>query len=247
LTTESSRSPINGVPTFEPESRPDPPIQQGQRFTTVLLGIPLGDRLSLFHDDGTITTHRLPPDSDLTSRVGLGTIARSDVGEGFFREAALWDGKSSFLLVTNRFSDGDSVPADGIRLSAPLSPDQADAAPEAGEVHLLLTDVARTAAAAGEAVYLSRGGWTPPPNEKYALFVSTRSPAGEAMSHVETFPHPGPGNIWDLFENRHEGTPIVVRSPLDVGIDGVGPLLFAAASQFCPANELALSYIESRS
>jgi hypothetical protein len=238
---------MSGVPTPEPEGRPESPIQPGQMFTTVLLGIPLGDRLSLFHDDGTITTHRLPPDSDLTSRIGRGAIARSDVGEGFFREAALWNETSSLLLVTNRFADGDSVPAGGIRLSTPLHPDQANAAPEAGEVHLLLTDVARAATAAGEAVYLSRGGWRAPPNEQYVLFVSTRSPAGEPMSHVETFPHPGPGNIWDLFENRHEGIPIVVRSPLDVGIDGVGPLLFAAASQFCPANELALSYIKSQS
>lgn len=234
-------------PRSEPGNGTASPIQPGQRFTTVLLGLPLGDRLSLFHDDGTITTHRLPPDADLPSRVGRGVVGRSDVGEGFRREAALWDEATSFLLVTNRFTDGDSLPAGGIQLSTPLPVGEAEAAPEAREVHLLLTDVAKSAAAAGEAVYLSRGGWMAPPNEQYVLFVSTRSPTGEPMSHVETFPHPPPGNIWDLFESRHEGKPVIVRSPLDAGIDGVGPLLFAAASHFCPPNELALSYIESRS
>jgi hypothetical protein len=247
LTTAPSQSRMSRVPTSEPESWPRSPIQPGQRFATALLGIPLGDRLPLFHDDETITTHRLASDADLTSRIGRGNIARSDVGERFRREAALWDEASSFLLIPNRFADRDAVPARGIQLSAPLPPDQAEAPPEAGEVALLLTDIARVAAAAGEAVYLSRGGWTAPPNEEYALFVSTPSPTGEPMSHVETFPHPPPGTIWDLFENRHEGRAVVVRSPLDAGLDGVGPLLFAAASPFCPPNELALSYIESRS
>ena len=247
LTSAISHSRMSRVPTSDPDSRPRSPIQPGQRFATVLLGIPLGDRLSLFHDDGAITTHRFGPEGDLPSRVGRGSIARSDVGEGFRREAALWDEASSFLLVPNRFTDRDAVPAGGVQLSAPLPSDQAEAPPEASEVALLLTDVARAAAAAGEAVYLSRGGWSAPPNEQYALFVSTQSPTGEPMSHIETFPHPPPGNIWDLFENRHEGRAVVVRSPLDAGLDGVGPLLFAAASQFCPPNELALSYIESRS
>jgi hypothetical protein len=36
-----------------------------------------------------MTCHRFPVDSDLVSRLGVGTIARSDVGEGFFREAGL--------------------------------------------------------------------------------------------------------------------------------------------------------------
>jgi hypothetical protein len=210
------------------------------------LGIPLGDRLSLFHDEGTITTHRLPPDADLTSRIGRGSITRSDVGEGFFREAALWDEASSFLLITRRFGDGHSVPAVGLQLSPALPAEQSEAPAGVGEIHLFLTEVARTATAAGEAVYLRRGGWTAPPNEEYSLFVATPSPTGEPMSHVETFPHPPPGNLWDLFENRHEGRAVVVRSPLDAGIDGVGPLLYAAASQFCPPNELALSYIEPR-
>lgn len=223
------------------------PVQPGQKFNVVLLGIPLGDRISLFHDDGTITTHRTPPLADLVSRLGRRSIARSEVGEGFRREAALWDQESATLLLANRFGDGDSVASAGLVLSSPLPPEQACAEPDLGELHLFLTEVARVSAAAGEAVYLSRGGWSAPPNEQYVLFVATESPTGQPISHIETFPHPGPGSIWDLFQDRRPGEALVLRSPLDTGIDGVGPLLYAAASQFCPPNELAVSYIDSRS
>ena len=225
---------------------PEPVVRPGQRFTTVLLGMPLGDRLSLFHDDGTITTHRVAPDADLVNRIGRGSIARSDVGEGFRGEAALWDQSSATLLVTSRFGGKDSVAADGFVLSASLPPDEERAEPDLRGLHTFLTEVAKASAAAGEAVYLSRGGWSGPPNDQYVLFVATRSANGEPISHIETFPHPGPSSIWDLFEDREPGKAVVVRSPLEAGMDGVGPLLFAAASHFGPANELALSYIESR-
>lgn len=228
--------------SLEPGGPADSLIRPGQQFKTVLLGMPLGDRISLFHDDGTITTHSVPSDADLGSRIGRGSIARTEVGDGFRREAALWDETSSMLLLTSRFGRGDSVAADGLVLSAPLPLDQARADPDIAEVHLHLNQVARTSAAAGEAVYLSRGGWTAPPNEEYVLFVAIRSPTGEAMSHIEAFPPPGPGTIWDVFENRQPEKASIVRSPLEGGMDGVGPLLFAAA-QFCPPNELALSYI----
>jgi hypothetical protein len=238
---------MSAVPRPDPEGPPEPPIQPGQQFSTVLLGIPLGDRLSLFHDDGTVTAHTVPSDAGLADQLGRGTVTRSEVGEGFRREAALWDDSTATLLVTSRFGGSDSVSADLLSLSPPLPPGQAEAAPDAGEVHLFLTEVAKAAAAAGEAVYLSRGGWAAPPDDEYALFVSTLSPADEAMSHVETFPHPSPGTIWDIFQNRKPGRAIILRSPLEAGIDGVGPLLFGAASRFCPPNELALSFIGSRS
>ena len=221
-------------------------VRPGQRFTTVLVGIPLGDRISLFHDDGTITTHRTPPEAELASRLGRRSVARSEVGEGFRREAALWDQSSATLLIADRLGEGDTVGSTGLALTGPLPPEQASAEPDVGELHLFLTEVARVSAAAGEAVYLSRGGWSAPPNEQYVLFVATESPSGQMMSHIETFPHPGPGSIWDLFQDRPPGEALVLRSPLDTGIEGVGPLLFSAASQFCPPNELALSYIESR-
>lgn len=235
------------VSKSEPINPPDHLVQPGQRFATVLLGLPMGGLLSLFHEDGTITTHRTPPDVDLVSRMGRGSLARSEVGEGFRREAALWDEGSAMLLLASRFGGDDSVEADALILSAPLPPEQAGAEPGVGELHLFLTEVAKASTNVGEAVYLSRGGWSAPPNDQYVLFVATPSPSGVLMSHIETYPHPGPGSIWDLFENRRPGEALIVRSPLEAGIDGVGPLLLAAATQFCPPNELALSYIESNS
>ena len=223
------------------------PVRPGQRFATVLVGIPLDDRLSIFHHDGKITTHRVPPEADLAVRIGRGAIARSDVGEGFRREAALWNEESATLLVASRFGEEDTVTSAGVVVSEPLPPQQATAAPDVGKLHLFLNEVAKASAHAGEAVYLSRGGWSAPPNDQYVLFVATRAPTGEPVSHIETFPHPAPGNIWDLFQDRRAGEALIVRSPLAAGMDGVGPLLFAAASGFCPPSELALSFVEARS
>jgi hypothetical protein len=112
-----------------------------------------------------------------------------------------------------------------------------------GLVHAHLTAAARRAAQSGEAVYLSRGGWAAPPNEEYAVPSDT----GKTMSHVETFPHPGPGNLWDVFRSRREGRAVVARAPLEAVIEGVGPLLFSAASGFCPPEDMGLAFLRNRS
>jgi hypothetical protein len=196
---------------------------------------------------GSMTCHRFPVDSDLVSRLGVGTIARSDVGEGFFREAGLWDEESSFLLLPDRYGEAEGVPALGYQLSTPLPPTEDGISPEVGLVHAHLTAVARRAAQSGEAVYLSRGGWAAPPNEEYVLFVAVPSDTGKTMSHVETFPHPGPGNLWDVFRSRREGRAVVARAPLEAVIEGVGPLLFSAASGFCPPEDMGLAFLRNRS
>ncbi len=213
---------------------------------TVLVGLPLGGHLSLWHGDGRVSYWRVIDSTPLRDRLGHGTVARSEVVPRRFREAGMLNAENATLFLPDRYrGDGDQVGATAVRL-APVTREAARTAAgqeNPAEVFGWLGGIVLAAARRGEFVAVETGGWEIP-FAPYVLMLAGREPDGAWYSHVETSPVPRGAYVWRDQPAAPDATSQVVGGPANMDTIMVAGRLagFAIGTWRIHPFELGLSF-----
>jgi hypothetical protein len=173
------------LPPFRPAAEP------ADALRTVLLGLPVGEYLPLWHED-TVTFWRMSEPDAVRERIGFGVESRAEVDTRRYREAALLDEERHTLFL----ADGEARRGPGF----PLTPaSEAAAFAAAGDQALSqlwawLGEVVLAAAERGEFVAVEAGGWHVPITP--VVLMTLRPDGEEWQSVVETSPVPVGAPVW---------------------------------------------------
>jgi hypothetical protein len=184
--------PRQGVAVPRP---PAPPALTGQLSggpVTVLPGVPVGDLISLNHDDGGSSFWRMTDPTVALARLALGELDRVDPTGRGARETAVLDPSTRTLrlgagvtgvIPVNPADALNNYDDDGIRTA-----------------FAVITDRALRAAIRGEALTVGLDGWRPPAVPNFLLTARFSAEGWQAYLHVTPIP---------VFVTEWRGHPVV--------------------------------------
>jgi hypothetical protein len=213
---------------------------------TVLVGLPLGGHLALWHDEGPVSYWRVIASPPLRDRLGHGAVARSEVASRRFREVGLFNVENAVLFLPDRYRTTDGQ-ASGVTVQlAPVVPEAARIAAEQDDLAELfrwIGAIALSAARRGEFLAVETGGWQIP-FTPYVLMMAAMAPDYTWYSHVETGPIPSGAPVWRDQLPDASATSQVMRGPARTGtIAAAGHLAsFAISTWQIHPLELGLSF-----
>lgn len=222
-----------------------PAVRVGSSLEIVALGLPVAGYLPLWHHDGRVSHWRLDNPGRVLSRLGRGTVSRTEIDKRRFREVAAVDLASRTMLLMDRYRNSDGgIIGESVELRE-ATEEQAFAAatPTArAELYSWLGETVRAAAERGEYLAVETGGWDVPLRPCVLIMVRP-GPEGESFSVVEASPVPEGAPIWvDRQPVATKGQ--VLASPVtDVALRAAGPLTgFAIDAWGRHPFELGLSF-----
>lgn len=172
-------------------------LKPGQTLEPAMLSPIVGGRIRLWAGRDSLV-FGLDDPSAAAQHLGRGTVARTSVAPGRYREVGLYERTEGTLILTERLvtprDRTEEVLAKGSRFG--LRPDSAPPPSPSDWSGFCewLKAIIPAAAAKGEFVVLERGGWDHRA-EPYALVICV--PARGAWNvMIETIPAPPPGGVW---------------------------------------------------
>lgn len=179
----------------------EPPISPGGTLTVTLLSPMVGGYLRTWTGE-TERLWRVEDPTEMAAYLACGRIARTDLGEGQFREVGLLDPDRGILVLAARRQADDGLPGTFFQLHAVSEPDvlMDDAV---SDLRALLELGVRSALAEHGSLVVGLGGWDVPQTPWVHTFAH---PASTRELVVQTNPHPEGAEFWDAY--RREDTEV---------------------------------------
>ncbi len=226
-----------------PPGGPQSPGGPGDVMHTVLIGLPIGGYLPLWHND-SVSYWRMTDPAGLRNRLGVGVESRAEIDNRRFREAALFapDGNKLFLLDRHRNGSGNIGSASTQLI--PASEDEAYRAADdkaMSDLYGWIGDVVLSAGQRGEYVAIETGGWNVPVTP--VVLIMLRTDGREWHSVVETSPVPHGAPVWRDQQPVGGDTQLLASPATDRTMRAAGLLTrFAVATWPMHPFQLGLSF-----
>ncbi|MGH3877878.1 MAG: hypothetical protein ACRDSK_12685 [Actinophytocola sp.] len=175
---------------------PAQPVGAGETMHTVLIGLPVGGYLPLWHNNSVSYWRMTDPDG-VRSRLALGIESRAEIDNARFREAALFTPDRNTLFLMDRYRNGTGNLGGASTQLVPASEDEAFRAVDDKAISDLYTwigDIVVAAGQRGEYVAIETGGWNVPVAP--VVLIMLRNDGREWHSVVETSPVPAGAPVW---------------------------------------------------
>ena len=240
-------------PSAEPIGSPQPvgllpggpqsPGGAGNVMHTVLIGLPIGGYLPLWHNE-SVSYWRMADPAGIRSRLGVGVESRAEIDNRRFREAALFapDGNKLFLL--DRHRNGSGTLGGASTQLIPASEDEAYRAADdkaMSDLYGWIGDVVLAAGQRGEYVAIETGGWNVPVMP--VVLIMLRTDGREWHSVVETSPVPHGAPVWRDQQPVDGDTQLLASPATDRTMRAAGLLTrFAVATWPMHPFQLGLSF-----
>jgi hypothetical protein len=226
-----------------PPGGPQSPGGAGNVMHTVLIGLPIGGYLPLWHNE-SVSYWRMADPAGIRSRLGVGVESRAEIDNRRFREAALFapDGNKLFLLDRHRNGSGNLGGASTQLI--PASEDEAYRAADdkaMSDLYGWIGDVVLAAGQRGEYVAIETGGWNVPVTP--VVLIMLRTDGREWHSVVETSPVPHGAPVWRDQQPVDGDTQLLASPATDRTMRAAGLLTrFAVATWPMHPFQLGLSF-----
>jgi hypothetical protein len=174
----------------------EPGGEPGDVMHTVLMGLPIGGILPLWHED-SITFWRMPDPSGIRSRLGVGIESRTEIDNRRFREAALFAPGRNTLFMMDRNRNGHGNLGGASAQLLPATEEEAYRAADdkaLSDLYSWIGDLVVAAGQRGEYVAIETGGWQVPLTP--VVLIMLRTDGREWHSVVETSPVPLGAPVW---------------------------------------------------
>ncbi len=221
----------------------DPPVEGGDVMHTVLIGLPIGGYLPLWHEN-SVSYWRMSDPAGIRGRLGVGLESRTEIDNRRFREAALFtpDRNTLFLMDRQRNSTGHLGGA-----STQLIPATEEEAFRAAndkamsDLYSWIGDIVVAAGERGEYVAIETGGWHVPVTP--VVLIMLRTDGNEWHSVVETSPVPVGAPVWRDQQPVEGDTQLLASPATDRTMRAAGLLTrFAVATWPLHPFQLGLSF-----
>lgn len=217
----------------------DFPLNEGATLSTAVFGVPVGGLVQVWADEPTVW--HLNDAAAFADTVGTGSVARTQIGPGRYREAALFDAETGTLMLQERQVSertDESYQAGGRVFTAePPSEVVGDPWDDLGRA------VFRAAAEAfgrGELIVVEPGGWDDS-DGRYCLIAGIHED-GEDRILLETKPAPTGSEVWPATDET-EGQTIAAPAS-EESLNGASTLTVDAVSRWGVAPwDVSLTYI----
>jgi hypothetical protein len=179
-----------------PPGMPQAPAGQGGVMHTVLIGLPIGGYVPLWHNE-SVSFWRMADPAGLRSRLGTGIESRTEIDNKRFREAALFAPDTNKLFLLDRHRNGQGNLGGASTQLIPASEDEAYRAANdkaMSDLYSWIGDVVVAAGQRGEFVAIETGGWHVPVTP--VVLIMLRTDGREWHSVVETSPVPHGAPVW---------------------------------------------------
>ncbi|MCT2583968.1 hypothetical protein [Actinophytocola gossypii] len=234
--------PVSPATNGSPRPRPRH-ASPAETTRTVLVGLPVGDYLSLWVND-ELTYWRLADPDAVRARLGAGIEARSEVEDRRFRETALLDPDANTLFLADRFRDSTGRLGGPTTALEPATEDEARRAADDKAISALYHWLGEVALAAGERdelVAVEVGGWTATASPR--VEVTLRTDGEEWHSVVEASPVPVDAPVWRDQQPVDGDTQLLVSPATDRTIRAAGLLTrFAVGTWSLHPFQLGLTF-----
>jgi hypothetical protein len=221
----------------------EPPVGAGDVMHTVLIGLPIGGYLPLWHENA-ISYWRLTDPVAVRTRLGIGIESRTEIDNRRFREAALFTPERNTLFLTDRFRNGQGNLGGASTQLIPATEDEAYRAANdkaMSEFYSWLGDVVVAAGQRGEYVAIETGGWHVPVTP--VVLIMLRADGREWHSVVETSPVPHGAPVWRDQQPVGGDTQLLASPATDRTMRAAGLLTrFAVATWPMHPFQLGLSF-----
>jgi hypothetical protein len=230
-------------PVGLPPGAPQPPPGGGDVMHTVLIGLPIGGYLPLWHNE-SVSYWRMADQNGVRNRLGVGLESRAEIDNRRFREAGLFapDNNTLFLMDRNRNGSGNLGGASTQLI--PASEDEAYRAADdkaMSELYGWIGEVVVAAGQRGEYVAIETGGWHVPVTP--VVLIMLRTDGREWHSVVETSPVPHGAPVWRDQQPVDGDTQLLASPATDRTMRAAGLLTrFAVATWPTHPFQLGLSF-----
>jgi hypothetical protein len=230
-------------PVGLPPGAPQPPPGAGDVMHTVLIGLPIGGYLPLWHNE-SVSYWRMADQNGVRGRLGIGLESRAEIDNRRFREAGLFapDSNTLFLMDRNRNASGNLGGASTQLI--PASEDEAYRAADdkaMSELYGWIGEVVVAAGQRGEYVAIETGGWHVPVTP--VVLIMLRTDGREWHSVVETSPVPHGAPVWRDQQPVDGDTQLLASPATDRTMRAAGLLTrFAVATWPTHPFQLGLSF-----
>jgi hypothetical protein len=220
-----------------------PPVEGGDVMHTVLIGLPIGGYLPLWHND-SVSYWRMTDPAGIRNRLAVGVESRTEIDNRRFREAALFtpDRNTLFLMDRHRNTAGNLGGASTQLI--PATKDEAFRAADdkaMSELYSWLGDVVVAAGERGEYVAIETGGWHVPVMP--VVLIMLRTDGRDWHSVVETSPVPVGAPVWRDQQPVDGDTQLLASPATDRTMRAAGLLTrFAVATWPMHPFQLGLSF-----
>ncbi len=203
------------------------PLGEGATLTTAVFGVPVGGVVQVWTDKSTIW--HLHDAAGFTDAAGKGTVGRTRIAPGRYREACLFDESTGTLMLQDRHALEHSE--EGFQVGGRVFTAEAPSEVFGEPWEDLANAVFRAAVAAfrrGEVIVVEPGGWETS-DERYCLIAGINDDGVDRLI-LETVPAPTGSEVWPPSDDPKGQT---ISAPAsDEAIEGVGTLAIDAVHRW---------------
>lgn len=204
------------------------PVSDGTTLTTAVFGVPVGGLVQVWTDRPTVW--HLADAAAFSDAVGQGTVSRTQIRTGRYREACLFDENTGTLMLEQR---GVAEQTDeGYRVGGRVFSAQAPSDVFGDPWDDLRDAIVRTAAKAfarGELIVVEPGGWDDA-DGRYVLIVAVNDDGVDRIV-METVPTPTGSESWPPADDDDSGQTVSAPAT-DEALRGAGSLAIDAINRW---------------
>ncbi|MGH3762098.1 MAG: hypothetical protein ACRDTB_30655, partial [Actinophytocola sp.] len=221
----------------------EPPGVAGELMHTVLIGLPIGGYLPLWHND-SVSYWRMADPTGIRGRIGIGLESRTEIDNRRFREAALFAPDRNTLFLMDRYRNKSGNLGGASTQLIPASETEAYRAADdkaMSDFYSWIGDIVVAAGQRGEYVAIETGGWHVPVTP--VVLIMLRTDGRDWHSVVETSPVPLGAPVWRDQQPVDGDTQLLASPATDRTIRAAGLLTrFAVATWPMHPFQLGLSF-----
>jgi len=224
-------------------SHPSGPVKAGGVMHTVLIGLPIGGFVPLWHNKSVSYWRMSDPDA-VRARLGVGIESRTEIDNRRFREAGMFSPDRQTLFLMDRYRDETGNLGGATTQLIPATEEEAFRAANdraMSDFYSWIGDVVVAAGERGEYVAIEAGGWQVPVTP--VVLIMLRTDGREWHSVVETSPVPVGAPVWRDQQPVGGDTQLLASPATDRTMRAAGLLTrFAVATWPVHPFQLGLSF-----
>lgn len=224
-------------------THPSGPVATGDVMHTVLIGLPIGGYVPLWHNK-SVSYWRMSDPNAVRSRLGVGIESRTEIDNQRFREAGMFSPDRNVLLLMNRYRDGTGNLGGTSTQLIPATEEEAFRAVDdraMSDFSSWIGEVVLAAGGRGEYVAIETGGWQVPVTPVVLIMLRTDGRAWHSV--VETSPVPVGAQVWRDQQPVDGDTQLLASPATERTVRAAGLLTrFAVATWPMHPMQLGLSF-----
>lgn len=205
----------------------DFPLSEGTTLTTAVFGVPVGGLVQVWTDKPTVW--RLVDVGGFSDAVGIGSVARTQIGPGRYREVCLFDDENGTVVLQERhfLEASDKGYQVGGRVFQAEPPSEVFGDPWE-DLSAAVFHAAARAFDRGELIVVEPGGWDDS-DGRYCLIGAFHDGAVDQIV-LETSPVPAGSEVWPATDETAGQT---ISAPVsDDTLRGAGTLAIDAVHRW---------------